>query len=373
MNNMNTSKSEHLEPKVSIVVPVYKVEKYLSQCVDSLLAQTLKEIEIILVDDGSPDNSPKICDDYSRKDNRVRVIHKENQGLGRARHSGYQEVRGKYVAFFDSDDYVSKDLYKTLYDRAEEANLDACFCDILNFSDGREPYPYTRESTELSFKDKQSILTFSLNMLCPLLSQEETILYPHTQWNYIVRKDKLVESNVEFVSEREYVSEDLIFNLLWLPYANRIEWLENPLIYHRIDNASSLTNNLKFQKVEASIRMISKVKEILFKQYCDVPNIGEYYYSYSFKLIRDICVSIIRFVPSWYNKFKYTSYYLLEVTNLLSEKEDYYKKAHSSKKKYELFLFSRGYVNLAIIAYMISIIKVSITYRLNRFIRSSRN
>jgi len=364
MNNMNTNRSENLEPKVSIVVPVYKVEKYLSQCVDSLLAQTLKEIEIILVDDGSPDNSPKICDDYAQKDNRVRVIHKENQGLGRARRSGYQEVRGKYVAFFDSDDYVSKDLYKTLYDRAEEANLDACFCDILNFSDGREPYPYTRESTELSFKDKQSIMTFSLNMLCPLLSQEETILYPHTQWNYIVRRDKLVESNVEFVSEREYVSEDLIFNLLWIPYANRIEWIEKPLIYHRVDNASSLTNNLKFQKVEASIRMVSKVKEILYGQYQVVPNHKDYYYSYVFKLLADICLAIIRFEPSWINKYNYMSYFLSEVAKLLPEKYFYYKMMHPNKKVNGMALFSKGCLKLSIMSYMSSIIFVALRNRI---------
>ena len=368
MNNMNTNRSENLEPKVSIVVPVFKVEKYLSQCVDSLLAQTLKEIEIILVDDGSPDNSPKICDDYAQKDNRVRVIHKENQGVGRARRSGYQEVRGKYVAFFDSDDYVSKDLYKTLYDRAEEANLDACFCDILNFSDGREPYPYTRESTELSFKDKQSIMTFSLNMLCPLLSQEETILYPHTQWNYIVRRDKLVESNVEFVSEREYVSEDLIFNLLWIPYANRIEWIEKPLIYHRVDNASSLTNNLKFQKVEASIRMVSKVKEILDGQYSNVPNCEEYYYSYAFKLIRDIRWSIIRFVPSWGNKYSYMSFFLHEVVKLVPEKLTYYNKMHPNKRMSGLELFSMGRIRISIIAYMSTTILKALQNRARRIV-----
>ena len=363
---MNTNKSEILEPKVSIVVPVYKVEEYLTQCVDSLLAQTLKEIEIILVDDGSPDNSPQICDDYARRDNRVRVIHKENQGLGRARYSGYQKVRGKYVAFFDSDDYVSKDMYKTLYERAEEAKLDACFCDILNFTEGRDPYPYPRESTELFIKDKQSIMNFSLNMLCPLLSQEENILYPNMQWNYIVRKDKLEESQVEFVSEREFVSEDLIFNLCWLPYANRIEWIDKPLIYHRLDNASSLTNNLKFQKVEASIRMVSKVNEILNNQYSNLPNCEEYFYSYAYKLIKDIRWSIIHLVPSWINKYAYMTYFLQEVAKLMPHKLSYCIKMYPNKRQSGLKLFSRGYIKLSIFIFMTTTILKALQNRAKR-------
>lgn len=365
---MNTRESESIEPKVSIVVPVYKVEKYLSECINSLLSQSLNEIEIILVDDGSPDDCPRICDDFARKDSRIKVIHKNNQGLGLARSTGYEVVRGKYIAFLDSDDYVSKDMYKTLYERAEEAKLDACFCDILNFTDGRDPYPYPRESTELFFKDKQSIMTFSLNMLCPLLSQEENILYPHTQWNYIVRKDKLEESQVEFVSEREFVSEDIIFNLCWLPYANRIEWIEKFLIYHRLDNASSLTNNLKYQKVEASIRMVSKVNEILSNQYNDLPNCEEYFYSYAYKLIKDIRWSIIHFVPSWINKYAYMTYFLQEVAKLMPRKLFYYKKMYPNKRQSGIKMFSRNYIKLSIILFMTTTILRALQNRAKRII-----
>ncbi|KAF3371822.1 glycosyl transferase family 2, partial [Enterococcus faecium] len=91
--------------EISIIVPVYKVEKYLRKCVDSILAQTFTDFEVILVDDGSPDNSGKICDEYAEKDNRVRVIHKENGGLSSARNAGIDVARGKYLGFVDSDDY----------------------------------------------------------------------------------------------------------------------------------------------------------------------------------------------------------------------------------------------------------------------------
>ena len=94
--------------KISIVVPIYKVEKEIHRCVESLLAQTLKDIEIILVDDGSPDNCPSICDDYAKKDNRIKVIHKENGGLSEARNFGLLEAKAEYVLFVDSDDYIDK-------------------------------------------------------------------------------------------------------------------------------------------------------------------------------------------------------------------------------------------------------------------------
>ena len=104
-----------MNPKVSIIVPVYKVEQYLDSCVHSLLNQTLKDIEIILVDDGSPDKCPIICDLYAQKDTRVKVIHKTNEGLGMARNSGIEFATGEYITFCDSDDYVDLETYETVY------------------------------------------------------------------------------------------------------------------------------------------------------------------------------------------------------------------------------------------------------------------
>ena len=107
-----------MKPKVSIIVPVYNVEKYLVRCMESLLNQTLKEIEIILVDDGSPDNCPQMCDEYARRDSRVKVIHKSNAGLGYARNSGLDVAVGEYIAFVDSDDYVDTSMYVSTQFRA---------------------------------------------------------------------------------------------------------------------------------------------------------------------------------------------------------------------------------------------------------------
>ena len=117
--------------KVSVIIPVYQVENYLERAVDSVLAQTLEEKEIILVDDGSWDNSPQICDRYARDyPELIRVIHKKNEGLGMARNTGVQAAVGEYVAFVDSDDAVEPEMYAEMYEKAVEEDCDIVMCDV---------------------------------------------------------------------------------------------------------------------------------------------------------------------------------------------------------------------------------------------------
>ena len=101
--------------KFSVVLPIYNVEKYLNRCLDSVMNQTYKKIEIILVDDGSPDNCPQMCDNWAKVDDRIKVVHKKNAGLGEARNSGLDVATGDYIAFFDSDDYIDTRLFEELY------------------------------------------------------------------------------------------------------------------------------------------------------------------------------------------------------------------------------------------------------------------
>ena len=105
-------------PQISVIVPVYKVEQYLKRCVDSILHQTFSDLEVILVDDGSPDNCPAMCDELAKADKRIRVIHKENGGLSSARNAGMKIAQGKYIGFVDSDDDVEPDMYETMLEAA---------------------------------------------------------------------------------------------------------------------------------------------------------------------------------------------------------------------------------------------------------------
>jgi glycosyltransferase involved in cell wall biosynthesis len=124
-------------PLVSIVVPVYKVEKYLERCVKSLLCQTLHDIEIILVDDGSPDRCPQICDEYASRDERIKVVHKRNGGLSSARNAGLLVATGSYIGFVDSDDDVSLDMYERMLTIIEKYNTDFVMSDYLRIADDK--------------------------------------------------------------------------------------------------------------------------------------------------------------------------------------------------------------------------------------------
>ncbi|MCC4122244.1 glycosyltransferase [Enterococcus faecalis] len=126
-------------PKISIIVPVYNVEKYLEKCVRSILAQTFTDFELILVDDGSPDSSGAMCDQFAEKDQRVKVIHKENGGLSDARNAGIELATGEYLGFVDSDDYIADDMYELLYTNIVKEDADLSICGIYDVYEGKEP------------------------------------------------------------------------------------------------------------------------------------------------------------------------------------------------------------------------------------------
>ena len=141
-------------PKISIIVPVYNVEQYINRCIDSLLGQTLKDIEIILVDDGSPDQCPQICDEYARKDSRIKVIHKKNNGLGYARNSGLELATGEYIAFVDSDDYVNINMYEKLYNETINNNFDIVYCGFIVENKDKSTYEEKKKDRILQTRNE---------------------------------------------------------------------------------------------------------------------------------------------------------------------------------------------------------------------------
>ena len=126
-----------MEKLVSIIVPVYNVEKYLSKCIDSILAQTYKNLEIILVDDGSKDNSGTICDEYSKKDKRIKIIHKPNGGISDVRNHGLKIATGDYIGFVDSDDYIAEDMFETLVSLLEKNDADISIVSFYEYYNGK--------------------------------------------------------------------------------------------------------------------------------------------------------------------------------------------------------------------------------------------
>ena len=123
---------------LSVIVPVYNVEQYLPECIESIINQEFRNLEIILINDGSPDRSPQICDSYAKKDRRIKVIHQANQGLSEARNIGIENATGEYVSFVDSDDIISRWMYSAMLKVAKENDLDLVSCGIIDFRDGEK-------------------------------------------------------------------------------------------------------------------------------------------------------------------------------------------------------------------------------------------
>lgn len=233
-------------PRVSVIVPIYNVEKYLDRCMESLLNQTLKNIEIIMVDDGSPDLCPQMCDEYAKKDSRVKVVHKKNAGLGLARNSGLDIATGEYVAFVDSDDYVGLDMYKALYDRAEANKCDAVFCGFR--TEVREnKWVYSNEVDVDQLWKREDVQQFMLDMIASGVGIKAERLYQMSVWHSIYKRSLIEENHFRFVSEREVASEDIPFQVDFLSKANIVAYVSKAF-YSYCLNGTSLTATLKPEK-----------------------------------------------------------------------------------------------------------------------------
>lgn len=208
-------------PKVSIIVPCWGVEKYLDRCVESLVNQTLQDIEIILVDDESPDRVPEMCDDWAKKDRRIKVIHKKNGGLGLACNSGIEVATGEYLAFCDSDDWVDAKMYETMYEASERYSADVIYTGLKRVNiDGLEIGRLSHFNDLRVFNGRTEVDQLLRDMISPAPSVKEERLIQVSAKVVLYRHRIIEENSIRFVSEREYPSEDLIFNIDYLAHSN---------------------------------------------------------------------------------------------------------------------------------------------------------
>lgn len=229
-----------MQPCVSVIVPIYNVEKYLSRCIETLINQTLKNIEIILVNDGSPDNCRKICDFYSAKDNRIKIINKKNAGLGMARNSGIEVATGEYVAFVDSDDYVEIDMYEKLYTFSKKNDLDTCLCNFKRVNDNGEKISITNFKSIQVFENSENIEKIILDIIGAKPDYIEDIKVEMCVWRGIYSHNIIKNNEIKFCSEREFISEDIIFDLDYYPKSKRVGVIPDEL-YNYCENNQSLT------------------------------------------------------------------------------------------------------------------------------------
>ena len=243
-------------PKVSIIVPIYNVEKYLDRCMQSLLNQTLKDIEIIMVDDGSLDNCPQMCDEYAKKDKRVRVIHKKNAGLGYARNSGLEIATGEFVAFVDSDDYVELDMYEKLYETAKTTCSDTVFCGFKKQYGDVKNIKHQHTEQLLVFKNDE-VTNLMLDFIASSPSFKNDWKYEMSVWHGIYSIGILQKDNLRFISERELLSEDLPFNVRYLKKSKGVAYMPDCFYYYCMNNTGSLTHaNYSPDKLSRTLKLI---------------------------------------------------------------------------------------------------------------------
>ena len=242
---------------VSIIVPVYNVEKYLEQCINSLINQTYEEIEILLINDGSKDNSGKICDEYKKKDKRIKVFHKENEGLGLTRNFGIERAKGKYMVFVDSDDYLSTTAIETLMNYSKKYDtVIGGYTKVTN--EGKELFVEKYQKEEFT---NENVLNKLLPRLLGSLPNIKDSIFT-TVCARLYSAKIINDYNIRFKSEREFQSEDLGFQFDYFRYSKYACVIDENIYYYRY-NPSSLTTIYKKNRFEETLKVYEYINEMI--------------------------------------------------------------------------------------------------------------
>jgi len=249
-------------PKVSIIVPVYKVEKYLERCVCSLQNQTLQDIEIILVNDGSPDNCPGMCDQFAAHDSRIKVIHKKNGGLSSARNAGMKKAQGKYIGFVDSDDDVEPDMFSSMLEEAENNAADFVMSDYIRIlSNGERALVSTRLRSGVYEKADLK------REIYPALIMGENVDYGPilSVWHCMYNREFLKVNNITFANDVIW-SEDNLFSAIVGYCANRFVYMKGKGLYHYYQNPGTITTSYRPGALEVYKKMNRYLEEFFLVQ-----------------------------------------------------------------------------------------------------------
>lgn len=236
-------------PLISVIVPVYNVEKYLSQCVKSLIGQTYQSIEILLIDDGSKDSSGKICDQFAKKYSNVVAYHKSNSGLGLTRNYGLERATGEYVTFVDSDDYLRQDAIQNLVLGLENEKNDTVIGGFTKITDdGRKLYieSYPQEIV----KGNKVYSELFSRMLGSSPNRHDSI--KPSVWNTLYSLRIIQQNHLQFVSERKLISEDIVWDSDYYCYSKSVKVINSPAYYYRA-NPNSLTKKYDPNRFNRSI------------------------------------------------------------------------------------------------------------------------
>lgn len=328
--------------KITVIIPIYNSEKYLVRCLDSIINQSLKEIQIILINDGSNDKSGEICDQYCRLDSRVNVIHKKNEGVSVARNIGIRLAKGEYIIFIDSDDWIEKEMLKRMLDVIEKENVDVVKCDYkINSSNNHE----TKNKSNIEFglynKDKIN------NELLPSILNNKLRTYVYL---LLIRKDIIYKNEIYF-NENITMMEDFLFYLELLTNSNNW-YVINDYLYHYFENISGITksNRNNDKKINSVLNVYIESNKILKKTNGDiiidnfrlnlVKLIDTYFYRQSYKLKTKDNDNLYDFYKTYANNYV--------LNNMINSIDFAYLPLH---KKISIKLFKKKKIYLLIMYY----------------------
>jgi len=295
------------ETKVSIIVPVYNAEKYLERCINSLKNQSLKDIEIILVDDSSTDSSLEICNRVAGEDSRIKVIHKVNEGAGMARNAALSIATGKYIGFADSDDYVEEEMFKTLYEKAVKYNSDLVMSGVLfvdgnMFSSEGECVRKTYFDKDTHFDSEESLKELRMGIVGALPGDADDSKYGMSIWKNLFRHEIIKKHNITFKSEREMLSEDALFMIDYISCIKKATGI-NEAFYNYCRNEASISKGYKKDRFEKSLVFAEEVEK-RFKKDIDPSDYRVYIYRFWQAMCRVICSQEIMYAVD--NNIKYS-------------------------------------------------------------------
>jgi len=265
-------------PKISVIVPVYKVEPYLRKCIESIVNQTYENLEIILVDDGSPDNCGSICDEYAAEDSRIKVIHKENGGVSAARNDGLQVATGEWIGFVDGDDWIEPDMYEYLYSLVRRHWTDAAQSGLF-FEEGNA-------TRVMHTPPKETVLPYGLEQF----TVEECKMLSNPTYTKLYRTELL--KDVRYNSTYP-VGEDLLFNLFALRKINGLTLGALPK-YHYIQRGDSVCHAAPTEK---TLRSYRSMLQFAMGELAEYPQLSQYLSEDFFCNELDVCSKIAR-IPS---------------------------------------------------------------------------
>lgn len=246
-----------MNPLISVIIPVYKVEAYLNRCVDSVLSQTFRDIEIVLVDDGSPDACPKICDEYAQKDLRIKVIHKMNGGLSDARNIGLQMAKGQYIMFMDSDDFWEDYGSLSLIVKSiKKRNPDVILYGCKDFYEESGEVKISRMGYDVDY-----IRSHSVDEGIQYLF--ESNLFPGSAWLLVVKKSLLIDNHIFFVKGIKAEDYDWLINLFL--HIQSIDAVNEPFYIYIKGRADSITGTSDLKSIDSILFTVDKWFPILQK------------------------------------------------------------------------------------------------------------